>query len=98
MIGVPLGIVDKEKIIELVKALFNAHDAEATFELEVGSPTTNGNRRVHIEITCLTSGLFANGLLRGYNPGGYNAAPDTVPQGFAHKVTLWSDFVVKNQC
>lgn len=77
MMGVPLGIVDNEKVIALVKKLFEAHDASATFELTFGPPDTLGNRRLHLEIDVTVNNLFATGITRGYSPASYNASPDT---------------------
>jgi hypothetical protein len=77
MQGVPLGIVDNAKVIALVKKLFEAHDASATFELNFGPPDSLGNRRVNVEISARVNSLFANAVLRGYDPASYNASPDT---------------------
>lgn len=63
MMGVPLAIVDQEKLIKLIKKLFSAQDTGAEFEMSAAAPNSQGSRRITLKIEATVSKTFANALL-----------------------------------
>lgn len=75
--GVPLAIVDKEKLLKLINKLFGAQDTGAEFQMDAGTPNPQGSRRITIKIEATVSRTFANALLGNQGFDYVNAAQST---------------------
>lgn len=76
--GVPLAIVDQNKLQLLIDKLFEAQDADAIFDMDISAPASNGDRTIVVKVKASVSASFADVLLK--NQSFMSRSPHYRPQ------------------